>query len=211
MAVPRTARRWPQSGKAHGVVNLNSIRTKKVFSNVKGLGFSLLSSGVARVLVKSPLTLLAAPHGELGLRDPALLLTLDIIGQGKGVVYLSMNASRDEIIAKLVLALSGLNETMVKKGALLGESRDTFEKACGIIYNSNLHVAEGGIVNQLWIKLKELKSRARIDALIIDDLYSIGFEITDNENTDYQDLLEYFNDMSVNIGIPIVVISRPVI
>ena len=208
MASPRTAHTIHDEKGNFGVVNLNNVRTKKLFSNIKGLGFNLLSTGVTRSVVKSPLTLLNAPQGELDLKDPALLLSLDMIGQSKGLLYLSMNSSRDEIIAKLVLALSGVNEALVKKGAFLGESQEAFEKACTIIYNSDLHVAEGMVSNKMWVKLKELRRKGSIDLLIIDDMHAIGFKQTDDENSNYQDLLEHFNEMALSVGIPIVLITR---
>lgn len=192
------------------VLNLNGIRTKRLFSNIKGLGFGLLSTGISRAVVKAPLTLLDAPKGDLELRDPVFLLSLDVIGQGRGVLYLSFQAPREEVIAKMVMALSGVNENMVKKGALVTEAQDNFEKACSIIYNSNFHVAEGEISSNFWIKVQELKSKNLIDMVIVDDLHAVSFDLSKSETSDFQDVLEHFNEMAINVGLPVILISRTI-
>ena len=140
MGYPRLEPKGSFSGHESGVLNLNGIKTKRMFSKIKGLGFNLLSTGITSAVVKAPLTLLDASKGELDLKDPVILLSLDFIGQAKGVLYLSFQAPREEVIAKMVMALSGVNETMVKKGALVTEAQEAFEKACAIIYSSNFHV-----------------------------------------------------------------------
>lgn len=191
-----------------GVLNLNNFKTKKLFSKVRTLGFGLLSSGVASSVVKSPLTLIDAPKGTIELKDPVLLLALDIVGQAKGVLYISFNSPREEILAKMVMALSGVNENMVKKGAFVGEAQAAFEKACSIIYNSNFHVAEGTISSNFWINVHELKEKNLIDVVIIDDLQSLSFNIAKSSDNGFQDVLEHFNEMAQNIGVPVVLVSR---
>jgi len=191
-----------------GVLNLNNFKTKKLFSKVRTLGFGLLSSGVANSVVKSPLTLIDAPKGTIELKDPVLLLALDIVGQAKGVLYLSFNSPREEILAKMVMALSGVNENMVKKGAFVGEAQAAFEKACSIIYNSNFHVTEGDISSNFWINVHELKEKNLIDVVIIDDLQSLSFNIAKSSDNGFQDVLEHFNEMAQNIGVPVVLVSR---
>ncbi len=191
------------------VINFNKFRTKKLFSKVRGLSFGLLSTGVARNVAKSPLTILDAPSGELDLKDPTLLLSLDVIGQAKGVLYLSFNYQREEILAKMVMALSGVTENMVKKGAFVDEAQESFERACSIIYNSSIHVAEGDVTSNFWINVQELKNSGSIDIVIIDDLYSFSSKITRNHGG-YQDILEHFNEMAVNVGLPVVLVSRSI-
>jgi len=189
------------------VVNFNKFKTKKLFSKIRGMGFSLLSTGVARNIAKAPLTILDASAGELDLKDPAILLSLDVIGQAKGVLYLSFNYQREEILAKMVMALSGVTENMVKKGAFLDGAQDAFERACSIIYHSSVHVAEGDVSSNFWINVQELKDKGAVDLVIIDDLYSFSSKITRNHGG-YQDILEHFNEMAVNVGIPVVLVSR---
>ena len=138
------------------------------------------------------------------------LLSLDVIGQGRGVLYLSFQAPREEVIAKMVMALSGVNENMVKKGALVTEAQDNFEKACSIIYNSNFHVAEGEISSNFWIKVQELKSKNLIDMVIVDDLHAVSFDLSKSETSDFQDVLEHFNEMAINVGLPVILISRTI-
>jgi len=191
-----------------GVLDLNNFKTKKLFAKVRTLGFGLLSSGVANSVVKSPLTLIDAPKGTIELRDPVLLLALDIVGQAKGVLYISFNSPREEILAKMVMALSGVNENMIKKGAFVGEAQAAFEKACSIIYNSNFHVAEGTISSNFWINVHELKEKNLIDVVIIDDLQSISFNVAKSVDNGFQDVLEHFNEMAQNIGVPVVLVSR---
>lgn len=191
-----------------GVLDLNNFKTKKLFSKVRTLGFGLLSSGVANSVVKSPLTLIDAPKGAIELKDPVLLLALDIIGQAKGVLYISFNSPREEILAKMVMALSGVNENMIKKGAFVGEAQAAFEKACSIIYNSNFHVAEGTISSNFWINVHDLKEKNLIDVVIVDDLQSISFNIAKSADNGFQDVLEHFNEMAQNVGVPVVLVSR---
>jgi len=191
-----------------GVLNLNNFKTKKLFSKVRTLGFGLLSSGVANSVVKSPLTLIDAPKGTIELKDPVLLLALDIIGQAKGVLYISFNSPREEILAKMVMALSGVNENMIKKGAFVGEAQAAFEKACSIIYNSNFHVAEGNISSNFWINVHDLKEKKLIDVVLIDDLQSLSFNVAKSSDNGFQDVLEHFNEMAQNIGVPVVLVSR---
>ena len=211
MVMPRTAHGSSGSEKQDAVVNLNKVKAKKVFSSIHKLGFNLLSSGIAKTLIKSPLTLLSAPLGDIKINDPALLLTLDVLGQSKGVMYLTLNAGRDEIIAKMVLALSGLNEHAVKKGALIDQmEKENFDKACSIIYNSKIFIAEGEGVNSLWVKATELKNNKSVDLILIDDFHAVSFDLIDNEKTGYQDMLEHFNEMAINIGIPVVLVSRTI-
>jgi len=207
MTVPR-AEHAVETRTENGVLNLNNFKTKKLFSKVRTLGFGLLSTGVANAVVKSPLTLLDAPKATVELKDPVLLLALDIIGQGKGILYLSFNCPREEILAKMVMALSGVNETMVKKGAFVGEAQAAFEKACSIIYHSNFHVAEGDISSNFWINVHELREKNLIDVVVIDDLQSISFDIAKSSENGFQDVLEHFNEMAQNIGIPVVLVSR---
>jgi replicative DNA helicase len=209
MVMPRTAYGTVQSDKQDAVVNLNKVRAKKVFSNIHKLGFNLLSTGIAKTLIKSPLTLLNASVGELKITDPALLLTLDVLGQNRGVMYLSLNASKDEVIAKLILALSGVTEENVKRGALIDKiERESFDKACSIIYNAKIYVAEDDGVNSLWIKAAELKASKDVDIIIIDDFHTVSFELLNDEKNNHQDVLEHFNEMAVNIGLPVVLIYR---
>lgn len=189
------------------VVNFNKFKTKKLFSKVRGMGFSLLSTGVAKNIAKAPLTILDASPGDLDLKDPALLLALDVIGQAKGVLYLSFNYPREEILAKMVMALSGVTENMVKKGAFVEGAQDAFERACSIIYHSSIHVAEGDVSSNFWINVQELKDKGAVDVVVIDDLYSFSSKITRNHGG-YQDILEHFNEMAVNIGVPVVLVSR---
>lgn len=210
MGYPRLEPNGSFSGQESSVLNLNGIKTKRMFSKIKGLGFNLLSTGIASAVVKAPLTLLDASKGDLDLKDPVILLSLDLIGQAKGVLYLSFQAPREEVIAKMVMALSGVNETMVKKGALVTEAQEAFEKACAIIYNSNFHVAEGEISSKFWIKVQELKQSGLIDMVIVDDLHTVNFELCKSENSGFQDVLEHFNEMAVNTGIPVVMISRTI-
>ena len=198
----------PSNKVENSVLNLNSIRTKRLFSNVRGLGFGLLSSGISRSIIKAPLTLLDAPKGEFELNDPVILLSLDVIGQAKGVLFLSFQIPREEIIAKMVMALSGVNETMVKKGALVTEAQEIFEKACAVIYNSNFHVAEGEISSNFWIKVQELKEKGTVDMVIVDDLHAVSSGLSKSETSDFQDVLEHFNEMALNVGVPVVLISR---
>lgn len=190
------------------VLNLNNFKTKKLFSKVRTIGFGLLSSGIASGIVKSPLTLLDAPKGELELKDPVILLSLDVVGQGKGVLYIGFNSSREEVLAKMVMALSGVNENLVKKGAFIGEAQASFEKACSIIYNSNFHIAKGEISSQFWINVHELKEKNLINMVIIDDIQSLSFNIAKSTEGGFQDVLEHFNEMSLNIDIPVVLVSR---
>jgi len=196
-----------ESSNENGVVNLNNFKTKKLLSKIKTFGFGLLSSDIAKTIIKAPLNLLDAPKGELDIKDPALLLSLDVIGKNKGVLYLSFKYPREEIIAKMVMALSGVNETMVKKGAFMDEAQLAFEKACAVIYNSNLHVAEGDVSSNFWVKIKEMKEKKMIDLVIIDDLQSFSNSIIKAEGT-FQDVLEHFNEMALNVGIPVVLLSR---
>ncbi|HOW16360.1 MAG TPA: DnaB-like helicase C-terminal domain-containing protein, partial [bacterium] len=137
------------------------------------------------------------------------LLSLDVIGQAKGVLYLSFNYQREEILAKMVMALSGVTENMVKKGAFVDEAQESFERACSIIYNSSIHVAEGDVTSNFWINVQELKNSGSIDIVIIDDLYSFSSKITRNHGG-YQDILEHFNEMAVNVGLPVVLVSRSI-
>jgi len=197
----------PQTFAEDAVINFNKFKTKKIFSKVRGLGFSLLSTGVAKNVSKAPLTIVDAPAGELDLRDPAILLSLDVIGQAKGLLYLSFNHQREEILAKMVMALSGVTENMVKKGAFVEEAQESFERACAIIYNSNVHVAEGDISSNFWVKVQELKDNKLIGLVLIDDLYSFSSKVTKNHGG-YQDVLEHFNEMAVSVGIPVVLLSR---
>jgi hypothetical protein len=208
MAVVPRAEQVVESRSENGVLNLNNFKTKKLFSKVRTLGFGLLSSGVASSVVKSPLTLIDAPQGTIDLKDPVLLLALDIIGQGKGVLYISFNSPREEVLAKMVMALSGVNETMVKKGAFVGEAQAAFEKACSIIYNSNFHVAEGEISSNFWINVHNLKEKKLIDVVLIDDLQSLSFDIAKASENGFQDVLEHFNEMALNVGVPVVLVSR---
>ena len=207
MAVPRTEHA-AETRTENGVLNLNNFKTKKMFSNVRTLGFGLLSSGVAASVIKSPLTLIDAPKGSIELNDPVLLLALDVVGQAKGVLYLSFNSPREEILAKMVMALSGVNENMVKKGAFVGEAQAAFEKACSVIYNSNFHVAEGEISSNFWINVHNLKEKKLIDIVVIDDLQSLSFDIAKSSENGFQDVLEHFNEMALNVGIPVVLVSR---
>jgi hypothetical protein len=208
MGFARVEPKIPGSSNENSVLNLNSIKTKRLFAKIKGLGFSLLSTGITRAVIKAPLTLLDAPKGELELKDPVILLSLDVLGQSKGVLYLSFQVPREEVIAKMVMALSGVNETMVKKGALITEAQEAFEKACSIIYNSNFHVAEGEISSNFWIKVQELKQKNLIDMVIVDDLHAVSFEMSKSETAGFQDVLEHFNEMALNVGVPVVLISR---
>ncbi len=208
MGYPRLEPKGSFSSQESGVLSLNGIKTKRLFSKIKGLGFSLLSSGVSNSVVKNPLTLLDASNGDLDLKDPVILLSLDIIGQGKGVLYLSFKAAREEIIAKMVMALSSVNETMVKKGAFVTEAQEAFEKACAIIYNSKFHVAEGEIESKFWIKAQDLKQSGLIDMVIIDDLHSVNFQLCKSGHSAFQDILEHFNEMAFSTKLPIVMISR---
>ncbi len=197
----------PQSHVEDAVVNFNKFKTKKLFSKVRTLGFSLLSTGVAKSVVKAPLTIVDAPAGVLELKDPALLLSLDVIGQAKGLLYLSFKDQREEILAKMVMALSGVTENMVKKGAFVDEAQESFERACAIIYHSNVHVAEGDISSNFWVNVQELKDKGLIEMVLVDDLYSFSSKVTRNHGG-YQDILEHFNEMAVNVGLPVVLISR---
>jgi hypothetical protein len=190
------------------VVNLNRIRNKSLFSSIKGLGLELLSTGISKTVINRPLTIVDAPVGDLDLRDPAILLSLDIIGEGKGLLYLALNAKRDEVIAKMILALTGVNEDSVKKGALIEESSSAFTRACTFVYNSKIFVAEGSAIQKLWVDASELKKEGKIDLILIDDMHAIGFEILDDEKTTYQDLMEYLHEMAGNVGVPIVLVAR---
>lgn len=197
----------PQSLTDDAVINFNKFKTKKLFSKVRTLGFDLLSTGVAKSIAKAPLTIVDAPGGTLDLKDPALLLSLDVIGQAKGLLYLSFNHQREEVLAKMVMALSGVTETMVKKGAFVDGAQESFERACSIIYNSSVHVAEGDISSNFWVNVQELKDKGLIDLVLIDDLYSFSSKVTRNHGG-YQDILEHFNEMAINVGVPVVLISR---
>ena len=195
------------------VLSLSRYRTKKQFSQIKGLGFSLLSSGISKTVIKSPLTVVDATRKAITLNDPSILLALDLIGQNKGILYLSLNAPKDEIIGKMILALAGLDEIQIQKGALEEpKNQENFDKACSIIYNSKIHIGELDFLNSLWITASELKQEEQIDAIIIDDFHSISFELLNDSTKEptsaRQDLMEHFNEMSINIGLPVILLSR---
>ncbi|MFH1223180.1 MAG: DnaB-like helicase C-terminal domain-containing protein [Pseudomonadota bacterium] len=205
--IPRAEQRQAEIQNENSVVNLNTFKTKKLFSKIKAYGFGLLASDITKAVVKAPLNLLDVPKGELDIKDPAILLSLDVIGKSKGVLYLTFKYPREEVIAKMVMALSGVNETMVKKGAFIDEAQEAFEKACAIIYNSNFHVADGEVSSNFWVKIKEMKEKNKVDLVIRDDVHSFSRNFTKSEGT-FQDVLEHFNEMALNVNVPVVLLSR---
>jgi len=200
---------FPTLSLSSNLVDINKFKTLKEFSKLKAKGFGLLSSGLAKSLIKGSFTIINAKSGDLSLDDPSLLLVLDLIGKNKGILYYSVNTPEEELVGKLILALSGLNELMVKRGALNqeGEAQDLFEKACSVIHGSNLKIANGSIINSLWLEVKKLKQNKELDYVIIDHLE--GFSIDFMEQKDnIQEILEHFNEMSLNVEVPIILISR---
>lgn len=191
------------------LTDINKFKTVKLFSNVKAKNFGLLSSGVSKTIIKSNLTIVNSSVGDLKLDDPSILLALDLIGRGKNLLYYSALTPEEEIIGKLVLALSGLNELLLKRGALINDksAMAMFEKACSKVYSSNLKVAKGSILNSLWVEVKKLKQDNNLDIVIIDYLEGFGIDYLDQKEN-FQDLLEHFNEMSLNIEIPIIIMSR---
>jgi broad-specificity NMP kinase len=188
------------------VLSFNNLKTNCVFSGLNCFGFDYLMSNVSKKIVKSNLNLISSKKGELRLDDPGIVLSLDFIGKAKRVLYLSLNASRDEFIAKMLLCLSGVNENMVQRGALIDGNTSSFDKACSVIYNSRIRVADGSIVEKFWPNIKIMNKKEIIDVIIIDDMEK--FKSNLKIKTSNQKTLEYLNEMSENINIPVVVISR---
>jgi len=192
--------------KATNLANFNAYKSLKCFSRIKAKGFELLSSGISKFLIKQDLSILSSKLGVLALDDPMFYLILDLIGQNKNIVVYSSDNSEDEIIAKLILKLANLNEFVLKKGALINsvEVQNTFSKASNIVYNSNLHILKGSILNSLWNELINFKKINKLDVLIIDYLEALSL----NDSKSMQELLEYFNQLSKHIETPIVLFSR---
>lgn len=200
---------FPALSLSGNLVDINKFKTLKEFSKLKAKGFGLLSSGLAKSLIKGNFTIINAKSGELCLDDPALLLVLDLLGKNKSILYYSVHTPEEELVGKLILSLSGLNELMVKKGALNqeGEAQQLFEKACNVVHNSNLKIANGSVINSLWIEVQKLKQNKDLDLVIIDNLE--GFSVDFMEQKDnIQEILEHFNEMSLNVEVPIVLVSR---
>lgn len=173
------------------IINFSRLKNQKIFSRVRNLGFSLLDSGVSYEIIKSSLNILNISKGVIKLKDPVILILLDLIGENKSVLYISENSLRDEVIAKAVLALSGVNEDMVKKGALINEAKKDFEKACAFIYNSKLTFSSAKNLEDI---------RRDLDLIIIDDF--------EKEGNCFQEILGYFSEFSQKVNIPILLVSR---
>jgi hypothetical protein len=187
------------------ISNFCEYKTSKVFSNFKLRGFSLLSSGISKALIKSNITIINAKQGSLSLDDPLILLSLDLIGKSKNIFIYTSDLLEEELVAKLILSLSGLNEAVLKKGVLLEDSKelDFFEKASNIIFSSKLKFAKGSILSSFWQELKALKETNCLDLVIIDDIESLSIG-----EQSMQELLEHFNKLSETIGVKLVLISR---
>jgi len=188
------------------LANFNQYKSLKCFSRITARSFALLSSGISKTLIKQDTTILSSKAGTLNLNDPLFYLLLDLIGRNKNIVLYSSQSSEEELVSKLILSLAGLNEMVLKKGALINstDAINDFSKASTIVYNSKLKIIKGSILSSLWNELINLNNIDKLDYILIDYLEALS--VLDTKSM--QDLLEYFNDLAKHLEVQIILFSR---
>ena len=77
-----------------------------------------------------------------------------------------------------------------------------FDKTISMMHDLN------DLILVFYEKSHELKEKNLIDVVLIDDLQSLSFNVAKSSDNGFQDVLEHFNEMAQNIGVPVVLVSR---
>ena len=157
----------------------------------------------------SELTVIGARPG-VGKTTFALQVSENILRKGKSVAFISLEMSEEQIITKLISRLARVSASKIRNGNLDDSEIMKIAQASGRINDYNFSIlTKCRTIQQIEIAAKKLKSKNKLDLLVIDYLQLVknSGNFTNREQQ-VADISRTLKLLSLDLEIPIIALCQ---
>ena len=172
-------------------------------------GFSSLNKKMSG-LNEGDLIIIAA-RPSMGKTAFGLNLAQNVIKQGKGVAFFSLEMSAEQLMLRMISAETYIPLYKLRTGSLNDKEMELFDKATKDYSNKSIYIDDTGSldINQLKTKIRNLKKRQpEIDLIIIDYLQLMHGKGKRDRHLEVGEISRGLKLLAKELNVPIIALSQ---
>lgn len=207
-----------QSFSSIGEIMVDTINTISENSRRKG-GLTGLSTGFRRLdkitngLQPSDLILVAA-RPSMGKTAFTLNIAQHVaVKDHKSVAFFSLEMSKEQLVARILSSISGVNSQKLKTGQIQGQEWEQIIMATQALSEATLYIDDtpGLTIQSMRSKLRRLKAEKGLDLVVVDYIQLMqgkNYQGTDNRQQEISEISRNLKLIARELNVPVLALSQ---